>query len=262
MPEGVVNFRDLAQFRSNASQSGSAPAKPALGRFYRSDNLGLLTDRGLEDLRSLGVRTVLDLRRPSEVRAHPPRTADSEDMSYFHYDLVGDVPEVASRGTTMEARTLEDRNDDGSYVHPVDRIVLIYTYMLDNRHSPMRYVFSTCAEAAHQPVVFHCVAGQDRTGLVAAILLSLAGVGDDEIAEDYGRTADFNVTRFIENGLPDKTGLPIFDAASYRGQLCPPEGMLGTLAHLRKHYGSAGDYLLRLGLPKESVEALRRGLIS
>lgn len=254
MPEGVVNFRDVAAvpnargFRLNG------------GLFYRADNLGHLTSSGARRLRELGIRTIVDLRRHSEAEKYPSRIEDRPEIGYVLFDVVGDVPELLSRGDTIRTNELEERNSDGSFRYPIERLVRIYTMILDARQEMLRTVFHALSDEPARPAVFHCVAGQDRTGIVAALLLALAGVPAAVIAEDYSATAEYNHRRYIDWELPAKTGLPIVDVESYRAQLCPPEAMLRTVEHLERRYGGARGYLEACRLPAERIDALERRL--
>ena len=80
-------------------------------------------------------------------------------------------------------------------------------------------------------VVVHCAAGKDRTGVLVALALSVAGVEPDEIAADYARTAE-----------------------------CRPETILGTLEHIVERYGDVPEYLLRHGMAWDELDALRARL--
>jgi protein tyrosine/serine phosphatase len=249
MPEGLVNFRDIAAV---AEQHGY---RVTPGVFYRADNLGHLSPRGTAELAALGVRAVVDLRRPEEAEKYPSRITSEPDIAYYHFDVVGDVPELLSRGDTISSTVLEERNSDGAFTYPVDRLVQIYTMIIDRRAETMRKLFSTMSRV-DGPTVFHCVAGQDRTGIVAAILLRLAGVSVDAVAADYGATADYNHERYVAWDLPAKTGLPIFDAESYRAQLCPPEAIIRTVEHLDTAYAGAAAYLAWAGLSSGEIRTL------
>jgi protein-tyrosine phosphatase len=111
-------------------------------------------------------------------------------------------------------------------------------------------VFTAVAEA-EGPIVFHCFAGKDRTGLVAAILLSLAGVTKEAIVADFAETDAQLAKRYeqwIADAAPERR-------KSMRDELrCPPEWMLGVLDHLDQNWGGVESYLEHSGVSPANIE--------
>lgn len=114
------------------------------------------------------------------------------------------------------------------------------------------------------PILTHCTAGKDRTGVLCALVLSLCGVPDNAVAHEYAltdlglghRRAEFvgNLTR----SGPLKGGR----AAAERMVSSRPEAMLGTLALIRREYGGVEDFVKgRCGLSDEEIERIRRNLV-
>ena len=123
--------------------------------------------------------------------------------------------------------------------------------VLGKAHRPqLKEVLDIIADAASEPLLFHCVAGKDRTGLIAALLLALADVNPDAIAADYAessaRLADAYLTRY-----PDLQRAEIFEALR-----CPEEGVHNMLAYLAQ-YGGAAGYLRTIGLSDARIDRLR-----
>ena len=112
----------------------------------------------------------------------------------------------------------------------------------------------------HQPVVFHCAAGKDRTGLLAAILLGALGVSDDDIVGDYALTAR-HMDPIIERmrttpGYAEIVGkLP---AATFSSR---PEAMTGTLAGVRALWGSMREYVAANGLRADELLRLEKAVL-
>jgi protein-tyrosine phosphatase len=273
--EGTYNIRDLGVYTA----ADGTPLRR--GVFFRGDNLGWLGETGRRQVRALGVRSVIDLRASDELERSPnaflPSPAGDTDGTgageaagagrefsreprYFHYNVVGDTLPVFSEGDTLRAQQLEERLPDGRFRYPVERLVLIYTSILDNRGEQLRSVLSTLAEPAYRPALYHCVAGQDRTGLVSAILLSLAEVSEEVIVADYTATAAHNIVRFLEEKAAGQHRLPLETSHDYAEQLCPPDAMRGTLGHLNEVYGSVEDYLGYIGLSSAERASLRDAL--
>ena len=128
-----------------------------------------------------------------------------------------------------------------------------YLWMLDGRPEAFRPIFETVA-AADGGVVFHCFAGKDRTGLVAAMLLAIAGVPDEAIASDFAETDAQLALRYQEwlaAAAPERRG-------EMREELsCPPDRILGVLDHLNQRWGGVPGYMEgAVGLGPGSIERL------
>ena len=102
-------------------------------------------------------------------------------------------------------------------------------------------------------MVFHCFAGKDRTGLVAAMLLSISGVSDETIAADFAETDAQLALRYQEwlaAAAPDRR-------SEMREDLrCPPERILGVLDHLRQRWGGVHGYLEAAGMTTTTIDQL------
>jgi protein-tyrosine phosphatase len=196
----------------------------------RSDHIGHLTMAGREALVAYGVTTVLDLRSPAELLKSPNPFANGEGPAYVNVPLIDD----SNMREVGEAADMYER----------------YLMILDNRQEAFRGVFNVVAEA-EGPVVFHCFAGKDRTGLVAAILLSLAGVTKEAIAADFGETDAQLATRYeqwIADAAPERR-------KSMRLELrCPPEWILGVLDHLEQKWGGVEGYLVGSGMSPTIID--------
>ena len=207
----------------------------------RSDNLRSLTASGQEAMVAYGVTDVIDLRSESEVASSPSPLAAREPFAgpapaYSHLALVDD----ATMRRLAEAPDMFDR----------------YLMMLDRRADAFRGVFTALART-EGAAVFHCFAGKDRTGLVAAMSLALAGVDVDSIANDYAETDAQMATRY-EEWL---SAAPPEQRQEMREDLrCPPERMVAVLEHLDTHWGGVEGYLAASGVAASDISALRSKL--
>jgi len=209
--------------------------------FVRSDNLRSLTAQGQEAMVAYGVTDVIDLRSESEVASSPSPFAalepfDGPAPTYTHLPLVDD----ATMRKLAEAPDMFDR----------------YLMMLDRRADAFRGIFTALART-EGAAVFHCFAGKDRTGMVAAMSLSLAGVDVDSIAADYAETDSQMATRYEEwlaAAAPEQL-------AEMREDLrCPPERIVGVLDHLEARWGGAEGYLEAAGMSATEISTLRSKL--
>ena len=111
---------------------------------------------------------------------------------------------------------------------------------------------SAIADAPPGGILFHCYAGKDRTGIIAAALLSLAGVDGDDITADYMLTQTY--LRAILQKLEDEGTDPVYTYMH-------PTIMLEFLDHFNKKFGGLASYLETLPLPAGTLETIRRRLI-
>jgi protein-tyrosine phosphatase len=219
----------------NTRDLGGLPMPGGVTRsrvLIRSDHLGLLNASGREGLHAYGVTTVLDLRSDGEIARSPSPFAGGVGATYLHRPLIDD----------------QNMNNIGDATDMLER----YLFILDNRPEAFAEVFTTLAHA-RGTVLFHCFAGKDRTGLVAAMLLALAGVSPEVIAADYGET-DVQLAKqyeiWINEAEPDRR-------ESFRNELhCPPERILGVLGHLDRQWGGVAGYLEGAGVSPAEIDLI------
>jgi protein-tyrosine phosphatase len=244
--EGCYNVRDLGGLPTAGGR------RTRYGALVRSDMLCRLTPAGQEALLGHGIATILDVRTPAEL------ARDGDAYAWAQ----------AAAGGGVEYRHLSFTvgTDDGSwarmhasYSRATSREELNRLDLVHNAAGIVSIV-TAIADAAPGGVVVHCHAGKDRTGLVIALSLSVAGVPDDDIADDYAMTA-LNLEPLIADWLVEMSDDPA-ERIRLRGLAEPRrEAMLDTLAHLRELYGSAERYLLAGGASPAQVERLRERLV-
>lgn len=170
--DGAYNVREL----------GGLPAKDgtqtAWHRFLRADHLEELTGRDAEMLLAYGVRTVIDLRSPSETAEHP--------------DYAGLLTRVEYHNIPFLEQDLSPQGQAWEKEHLVD-LSTLYLSLL-KRHSIIKTVLETIAAAPDGCILFHCAVGKDRTGVLALLLLMLAGVDKQDCQTNYMQSFT-NLTR-------------------------------------------------------------------
>lgn len=163
--ENLHNFRDLGGYRGHAGRS------LRWGRLYRSDSLGKLAGADVDRFRALRVRTVIDLRYPWEIEA------------------AGRIPHhdgLAWHNLSIEHRPYDQAEIDPD-VDPWRFLADRYAEVASDGVRELRQALEIIA-ADSGPLVFHCASGKDRTGLLAALVLSLLDVSEDDIAADFALT--------------------------------------------------------------------------
>lgn len=222
----IHNIRDLGGYaRANGEPTAWRSVLRACGMRYlsRADMDGLVT---------AGLATVIDLRSAVELERHPDPFADDPRVDYINIPLFAELAPVGAA---------ERKNGA-----PFD-IAARYRAALDTCQEPIARVLRVMASAPPGAILFHCTAGKDRTGIIAALLLGLAEVADETIVEDYAMTATVAaplIARLREEALARGGTAELVDAIL----TSDPETMRTTLAHLDAAYGGAGAYARRIGL--------------
>jgi hypothetical protein len=178
--EGCFNVRDLGGLR------GAGGRRIRHGALVRADALDRLTAAGWAALEAHGVRTVVDLRNADQV--DPDAAARPAGIATVRVPF-----------DRLDDRAFLDRWGDG----PVFATPLYYRHFLDRLPHSAAACVRAVARARPGGVVFHCAGGRDRTGLVAILILALAGVTPEDIAADYALSAQRQPARFAALGLAD-----------------------------------------------------------
>jgi hypothetical protein len=178
--QGCFNIRDLGGLR------GAGGRTVRRGALVRADALDGLTAAGWAALEAHGIRTVVDLRNGDQVRPDAARRPAAVTTVRVPFERIDDGP-------------FRDRWGDG----PVFATPLYYRYFLDRLPHSAAACVRAIARARPGGVAFHCSGGRDRTGLVAILVLALAGVAPEDIAADYALSAQRQPARFAALGVED-----------------------------------------------------------
>ena len=163
--DGIYNLRDLGGLAHASGHIG-------FGRLWRSDSLHGLGDTGARQLAERGLVTVIDLRQEDEAAAQPnPFAAANLNVIYHNTPIFA--------GLNLGAPEI---------VEAQDPLLALYCRALSDRAARFVAVIQLIADAPQGVVLFHCTLGKDRTGMVAAMLLKLAGVDNATIVADFVET--------------------------------------------------------------------------
>ena len=237
--QGSFNFRDLGGY---ATTDGRTVKWRTL---FRADAVHRLPDEELDQLADFGLRTVIDLRTSAEVdegHLHDP----SRGITHVHLDVLGEV---------WKPRDLDENADAGEVLGD------LYVQMLDIGALALSEAFRTLANAENLPAVFHCAAGKDRTGVLAAMVLSTIGVADHVIVADYAISGT-NMSELIERLKRDRPeALTSMNDQPSAYLAAPPEAMARLLTHVNAEYGSMTGYVKSIGVDSDSIDALAESLL-
>lgn len=173
--EGASNFRDLGGYRTLDGRTLK------WRRLFRSNRLNLLTDQDYATLSPLGIRVVCDLRRPEE-RENDPTRWRSEPTPTFIALAQGSVKNEAREALAQAVASLAPRPETIRSL-----MIMLYRRLAHEYSGHVRAIVDKVM-AEETPLLFHCTAGKDRTGIAAALLLSALDVPRDVILEDYALT--------------------------------------------------------------------------
>ena len=240
--DGCVNVRDLGGI---ALEDGGTTR---FGAVIRSDNIRALTDDGWRALERHRVARIVDLRWPEEMTQDPARDLDVEVV---HVSVIG--PSLDASRDWL--RTLDDHVDRVDDI--ADHYAWSYVEFLERNRDRFGQALVAVADA-DGPVVIHCMGGKDRTGLVAALLLRLAGVSLDEIGHDYSQSGP-NLAATLANWLADA---PNERERRRREKLSgtPAVAMTRVITEIEDRHGSVTGYLEAAGLQPAQIERLRERL--
>ena len=228
---GTYNFRDTGGY---PTRNGGATRWRTL---YRSDSPHRLSETDRAALIGCGLRTAIDLRQAEELTEAPHVFAASAQVAYRHLPLLNDTPSMPDVLPTL---------------------VDIYRGILDDRGDQVGTVLAALAAPGALPAVVNCTAGKDRTGLIVALLLGLAGVPEDAIVADYALSGACLAGVYLEEARrrAEAQGLS-YDLLV----LCDPDFMRATLAHLKTRYGGIEAYVRATGLGDAEIDCLRRAMV-
>jgi protein-tyrosine phosphatase len=225
----LLNARDLGGYRT---VDGHLTKWRSL---LRSDDLAQLTPEGVQALAEFGVETVVDLRWGEEIELNPSPVTQSPHIRYVHKSLLSETP--------AQWRELIKQCEKEQWKCMV----------LEKAAVELADVLRVIATAPPGPLLFHCVAGKDRTGIIAAVMLTIADVEPELIASDYSQSTqmlrDAYLMRYHDTDPKDVL----------ENVRCPEEGVHNMLAYLEKE-GGIRKYLRGIGLNEIEVARLRARL--
>lgn len=242
---GAVNLRDIGGY---ATRQGR---RVRWGRVWRSGSLAGLPEASLAALAGLGLQEVCDLRTPHEVLRAPDRLPAG--ARWVHQPTYPDGRPAAWLGTLLFRR------------HQLDLVFREnYRRMADQRAPAFGQVLRRVAGAAGRPILIHCTAGKDRTGIAIALLLLVLGVPEETVVADYALSnlaydailaaAADDLRRAASVSIAPEELRPIMTA--------DPLNLEGLLAHLQARHGSIEEYLLTAaGLTPAELADLRLHLL-
>jgi protein-tyrosine phosphatase len=249
-----MNLRDLGGYETVDGR------QVAYGVLLRGGHMADLIAAETAMLADLGLATIVDLRRPDEIEVRPTPVLDG----------VTNVNYSVSDPDNSFAVAVNNITDPTAAANVGDAGVAYYRDLVATKLPLFRPVFDAIVGDGRRPVLFHCTAGKDRTGFVAATLLELLGVPSDVIMADYlltnevraqalaGRLEVVRAERAIARGI-EPEGVPDYEMDAIRRLMFVEEAFLAaTYDEVQRRYGTWPAMAEQaLGLDQATVERFR-----
>jgi len=234
--ERLLHFPNLLNARELGGYPTTDGAQTRWRSLLRADDLAQLSQEGVRALADYGVASVIDLRWPEEAALAPsPVPSALPQVRYQRISLLTHTEDewrLRSRDVAKE---------------------LWKCVVLEHVRVELRHVLAAIAAAPAGPLLFHCVAGKDRTGLIAALLLAVADAEPQAIARDYAMSSA-NLRDGYLRRYADAHPQRILEALR-----CPEEGVHNMLQFLADA-GGVRAYLTQIGLKEDQIARLRARL--
>ena len=235
------NFRDLGGYETDDGR------RVRWKTLYRADTLHRLDGADLHLFLDLGLRSIIDLRSQHELDDHGRFRHDGA-LAVHHVPMI-DVVGGPKRPVEAAADASPRSVGEG------------YISMADEGGRAIGDVVALLARPDALPAVFHCTAGKDRTGILAAIVLSAIGVRDADIVDDYMLTGESRAARnaYLRVHEPEYYAFLANLPATVREMHA--DAIPTLLAWMRTRHGSATGFLLANGVEEGSLAALKANLL-
>ena len=237
--EGCFNFRDIGGY---LNQDGKRVKK---GLYFRAGRQDRMTEKDLVQLSDLNISTQIDLRKQEEVLDQGRGPLEDMGAKYINISV---IPEGGSEKLN---KLVGDTGISGKR----------YLGYLEFGPTSWLRLFGILADEENLPVLLHCTAGKDRTGVSTAFLLSVLGVSRDIIEADYLLT-NLDTERqadFIESTVGYPEGYNREKMISIAG--VPKDAMKDFLDGVESKWGSAVEYLQKIGITNDQMDMIRNNFL-
>lgn len=220
--EKVFNLREL----------GGHPTREGITKekvFLRSDSITYLTQEEIKQLKAYGLKRVIDLRHTNEIAVEADPFDDEDDVLYQNYTF-----------DALQTHSIDELNEW--------HLSKLYIMMAENTEF-IQSVFKALAQE-EGVVLFHCSAGKDRTGVIASILLKLAGVDLYDIVADYQVAKTYLYPKYHQMvSNPNIMYASLYDSK--------PETMFEFMEYLDNNYQSIEAYLISKGISEKEIQRIK-----
>ncbi len=231
--EGAFNFRDLGGYPGRDGRTSR------WGVLFRSDTIHELSGADVGLLATMGLATIIDLRTARELDRTGRGPLGDRPIGFHHLSLIQDGGGEAMAAPAPAGEELSER----------------YLWYLEVGERSLAEALTLLAEPSAYPAVFHCAAGKDRTGVLAALVLDILGVDEDVIVADYLITAD-RMPMILDRYRTDPAFAERMASVPASRFSVEAESMRRFLDGLRQRFGGAREWATGAGVPAEALDRI------
>lgn len=241
----VIALQGAWNVRSFAGLQGANGPIPA-SAFVRTADLGRLTPADRDKLAAAGVKLDIDLRTADEEAQSHDLLASDARFDYQRISLMG----TEKMDLQQMMQTMPDTLGES------------YALWLTHSQPQFKQVFQRVAAQEDGAVLFHCTAGKDRTGIIAGLLLDLAGVSHEDIVHNYAISAHYLEGQPKDSAMNAQIMALVQQHPEIMKKMAgmagtAPDNMETFLSALYKQYGGAAGYMKAIGLSEAEIQSLR-----
>jgi protein-tyrosine phosphatase len=247
--EAIHNFRDFGGYKTKNG------ARLKEGLLYRSGDLSKATDTDLKYISSLGIRTICDLRTEHERQMDPDRIPEAAPFTFFNIPM-RPIIEYHARSLRRLFSLMFGRERRMDYIAESHKA---YREYATNYLPQLKVLFHRISSPENLPVLIHCSAGKDRTGVVSSLIQLVLGVSIETVMDDYLKTNDHlgayteeilqRISKLSYFGVPWKMFAPLFEARS--------DYLNAALAQVKEEFGAIDKWFQQgLGFSQAEQAAL------
>jgi protein-tyrosine phosphatase len=240
--EACFNFRDLGGY-----ETADGP-RLRWNTLYRSDTLHRFTAADTETFRSLGLRTVVDLRSQTEIDDYGRICIADGNFVWHNVPMLDNVKLAPAQRTDPTPPELPPPGEG-------------YYLILKQFSASIAKIFSILAGDDALPAVYHCTAGKDRTGIVSALILESVGVADETIAADYLLTEAGRERSLAWITVNEPEFGALLAQVPPERRMVRPQNILAMLELVRSEHGSVRRFLNSFGVGDDQLDRIRDRLL-
>jgi protein-tyrosine phosphatase len=248
----IIYFESLLNFRDVGGIQASGRSRIKEGILFRSANPDTLQSIDIEKLRSLNIRTIIDLRAPQELSKGYKFVDHAERIS---------LPLDFQQTTRDRLKPVIYKKDAEDIIADISND--LYLEILDASGPVFRQVMERLASPRNSPVLIHCQAGKDRTGIIIALILLALGVERELIIADFMKSNELLLPYFKKRFVLRK--IISFGFFPYRNMLfavmVKQRNIESILDRIQFHYGGIEGYLRYAGFDLSKLQNVRQALL-
>ena len=228
--DGAANFRDIGGYPTIKHQ------RVKWRKIFRSGNLASLTENDHKILQKIGIQSICDFRSTAEITRQPNHLPEKIFLHYLHLPIVNKTMEPTEAVTRI-------MNGDIDWFTP-DFMIKAYIEKVEDFPDTWYLFFENLCQRPFRPLLFHCTAGKDRTGVCAALILLCLDVPEKWVIYDHALSNIYNAeqTKTIRERLR-KIGVNPDSLMDYL--TAPKTAIVALIEHINRKYGCTRDYLIQ-----------------